>query len=346
MVFSPPASGTTPHTESSGVKPAPARGIRKVPKEGDDGIFSECWFALCLDEEITRGKVHGMPFLDGRVIAYRDTSGQVLVRSAYCAHLGTDLSTASMEGDEVVCNFHYWRYGTEGSCTATGVGDRVPPNARLFAFPVQVMYGIVFVFNGSEPLYDLPTFPVSDDKLVYRAMRGGEPLPMDPMVAAAQTPDLAHLSVLHGFDCANDIYADIVWRDHSFTTHVDAMIPSKHHFDVDGSIYGTNYFFQSGTIDGRWFGWASPMGIPTPGHTQLFLIVAAARQEGESEEELQKFLDEILAIENEVLSEDLPILEGMHFGPRSLTRADRALSRFFEYLRRYPRSHQAADYIN
>ncbi len=46
-----------------------------------------------------------------------------------------------------------------------------------------------------------------------------------------------------------------------------------------------------------------------------------------------------------VVGEDLPVVNTIHFRPGALTRSDRTLTRFFDYLRTYPRCQPSAEFI-
>ncbi len=100
-------------------------------------------------------------FLDGRVIVFRGSSGTAQVSSAYCPHLGADLSVGDVQGDTVRCAFHHWQYDRNGVCVKTGIGDPPPPGACLFTFPTAEKHGLIWAFNGEEPLFAIPDFPYS-----------------------------------------------------------------------------------------------------------------------------------------------------------------------------------------
>ena len=155
------ASSALPETVST---PRRAPRVRNpVPGEGDDGLFTQSWFAICTSEELARSTVLGRDFLGGRVVAYRGEDGIARVRSAYCMHLGADLAAGKVTGNELRCPFHDWHYGPDGHCTRTGIGDPPPRGARLFSFPTCEKYGVVFAFNGVEPLFTLADLDVPTD---------------------------------------------------------------------------------------------------------------------------------------------------------------------------------------
>lgn len=319
---------------------------RPIPAEGDGGVFSEGWYPVCLSSAIPEGGVHGVPFLDGRVVVTRGDDGDVRVMSAYCMHLGADLAVGQRTADGVRCAFHSWEYdGKTGRCTGIASGDPVPPRAQLFAFPAAEMYGVVFAHNGAKPLYDLPTFEYPESDLYVRTWVFDDLFPVDPWVISANTPDLLHLTELHNFDFINKPFDEVVWHDYSVDLPVHATLPTGHDFDVHNTIYATNYFFQYGKLDGRWFGWAAPFGIPKKGTTQLFGIIAVKPEPGETPEQVEAFADYVTDLQMGIAAEDLPIFAGMHYAPGNLTHGDRVLARFFEYVRHFPRSLHSADFI-
>src|SRR5258708_5020360 len=100
-----------------------------VPFEGENGLFSESWCPICLSTDIPKGGVVGVPFLDGRVVAFRGEDGIARVMSAYCPHMGADLSMGKVVGNNIQCKFHKWEMNGEGWCVKTGVGDPAPRKA-------------------------------------------------------------------------------------------------------------------------------------------------------------------------------------------------------------------------
>jgi len=339
--------GTAP-LRTRPTEPAAQRKPRdqKVPNEGDNGLFSQQWFPICLSRDVQGEKIYGTDFLDGRVIVTRDGTGKATVLSAYCAHLGVDLSLVEeQERQRIRCPFHHFEFDTTGACVATGVGERPPANARLFNFPTQEMYGIIFAFNGESPTYPLPKFSVPDDEVVFKSDVMDLVLPIDPWVVSANTPDLSHLKVLHGLDFVNDPYDGVEWTNHSFAVPIHACTPEGYLFDIRVGIHGTNYYFQQGQLEGRWHGWATPFGLPRPGQTKVFYSIATTPLADETPAETEGYLDFALGVELHLASQDVPVFQGIRFQPQALTRSDRVLAQFFEYVRRFPRAHPSASFM-
>jgi len=105
--------------------------------------------------------------LGERLVLWRDGSGAVRAHSDLCIHRGTALSLGWVQGDELVCPYHGWRYATSGKCVAIPQLDdptRVPEKARIASFPCREQHGLVWVALD-EPRWDLPDVPEleSDD---------------------------------------------------------------------------------------------------------------------------------------------------------------------------------------
>ena len=323
-------------------KPDARQGRLQPPAEGADGLFSQSWFPVCLSQELVVGQVRGFDFLDGRIVVLRGENGVAQALSAYCPHLGADLAVGQVMGNEVRCAFHHWSYDCSGRCTRTGTGHPAPRSARLFRFPTVEKYGVIYIFNGETPLFDLPGFPFPEEELLVRSERIEIPLPVDPWVICCNTPDIQHIRVVHGvaFD-DEDPGKSAQWTDHSMVYSFSGKHAMGEQIRFDVGIYGTSIFYQAGEMLGRWFGFIAPIGLPRPGCSDGYLTIAVRRDEPDAEAYLQSIID----LEKRVVSEDADILATIRFRPGTLTPADQTLARFLRYLRLYPRAHPSADYI-
>lgn len=314
---------------------------RPVPAEGLDGTYSQSWFPLCLSTELPPGRVLGVDFLGSRVAVFRGAAGgPARVVSGYCAHLGADLSVGHVEGEHLRCRYHGWRYDGSGACAATGTGEPVPPRARLFSFPSRESHGIVWAFNGRRPLFDVPGLPVPPDDLLLRHTVLDE-TPVDPWLVAAQTMDVQHFLLQHGFalDDGDDPNDAVTATAHSMGYPLRLTTPDGQRLDLRVEIHGTSVFRQTGTLDGRWFCWLTALRSVRPGVSRPYFVLGARRAEdGADPAADEAFLDRAMGVMMGMLADDAPVLLTLHFRPGLLTRSDRALGRYLEYLRRYPRA--------
>lgn len=318
-----------------------------VPAEGENGVFSQTWFPICQSAELPKGAVLGRPFLDGKVVAFRGEDGIARVMSAYCPHMGADLSIGAVVGNNIQCAFHKWEMNGDGWCEKTGVGDPAPRNACIYNFPTQERWGVVFAFNGDTPTWDLPDFRYPDEELLV-AVSPRIDFGADPWVFAANTPDVAHLKTVHGLTGSHVVpEEDIRWFEHGFMYHSEWLHWGDKKLDWDIGIYGTSLFIQDGTLDGEWFGLAAPFGMPEPGKSFSYFINVVHKGDGSDRAELRakEWLRVSTNLEITFGTQDLDLLNTIHYRPGAMTRTDKFLGQFFDYLRAYPRAHPSADFI-
>lgn len=320
-----------------------------LPFEGDGGLFYQTWYPICLTSDVITGQVIGRDFLDGRVAIYRTEDGAAHVVSAYCPHIGADLSVGSVQGQNLQCAFHKWEYGVGGICVKTGIGDPAPRAARLFAFPTAEKYGIIWAFNGEDPLWELPEFEVPTERHEARALRMPDIYNCDGWIFCCNTPDMQHIKVVHGINFeGQDPHELVEWQKHGF----DYPIVAKHQQGIgiewQVGIRGTSFFRQQGMYDGWWLGAITAHSCPRPGQHEVFVYLAVDRGDGSPKalEEAQKRLDIAQDLLKRTVSEDFDILNTIHYRQGTLSRGDRSLAKFFDYLRQYPRAHPSKDYIN
>jgi nitrite reductase/ring-hydroxylating ferredoxin subunit len=308
-------------------------------------LYSQSWFAICTSQELGPNVVLGRDFLGGRVIAYRGADGVARVKSAYCAHLGADLSAGCVIGNDVRCPFHHWEYGTDGRCMRTGIGDPAPPNARLFSFPTREKYGVVFAFNGIEPLFELADLDVPSEQTACKV--SFMPMRAEPWTFCANVPDFQHFIGVHR-TLRDDIghYDRIVWReyglDFEFTAYPELGRAPPIRFKV--GVQGTALILVQGCLpDGRWFGTLAAMTLPRSGETNIFIVCSIRR--GENAAEDAALLDDLTVRFRAMANEDLELLETAHYTPGTLTRHDAALARYMAMLRAFPRANPAAEFL-
>lgn len=179
-----------------------------------DYAFARGWFAVANASEVG-GEPMALHYFGEDMVLYRGESGRFVLLGAYCPHMGTKLGSAPnsattrretyMEGDNIRCPFHAWRFGPDGICNEIPYHDGpIPSGARIRSWPVEERYGIVFAWNdpeGLEPDFDIADFPQWNDPAWVR-WDGLEYLAdlNHPIEIFDNMSDVAHLGLLHGGD--------------------------------------------------------------------------------------------------------------------------------------------------
>jgi vanillate O-demethylase monooxygenase subunit len=119
-----------------------------------------CWHPVAYAADVA-DTPHATTLLDEPLVLWRDGAGALHAFRDVCVHRGTALSLGCVEGDELVCAYHGWRYRGDGACVAIPQlpePRRVPARARALAYPVVERHGLAWVALRS-PRWPIPDVP-------------------------------------------------------------------------------------------------------------------------------------------------------------------------------------------
>jgi 5,5'-dehydrodivanillate O-demethylase len=91
---------------------------------------------------------------------YRGEDGTAHLIGFRCAHRSTQLSTGWVEGDEIRCLYHGWKYDGSGRCVEQP-GEPAPfcDRIRIPHYPTEEYLGLVFAYLGEGTAPPLPRYP-------------------------------------------------------------------------------------------------------------------------------------------------------------------------------------------
>lgn len=130
-------------------------------------MYINFWYPVCRSVDLTSTPIR-VTILKHDFVAFRDNKGRAAVLSDTCIHRGGSLAGGKCKEDGTVqCPYHGWRFTSEGVCTripSLGINAKIPPRARVDAYPVQEKYGLVFAFLGDLPEAERPPIMPIDEE--------------------------------------------------------------------------------------------------------------------------------------------------------------------------------------
>jgi nitrite reductase/ring-hydroxylating ferredoxin subunit len=125
-------------------------------------LMRRYWVPALLSEELPEadGRPVRVPLLGERLVAFRDTSGQVGLLEEACPHRGASLALGRNEDGALRCIYHGWQFDRTGRCRdmpTEPVGSTFPERVRAAAYPTREAAGIVWAYLG--PPEREPPFP-------------------------------------------------------------------------------------------------------------------------------------------------------------------------------------------
>ena len=125
--------------------------------------LSRCWHPVAYSHELGSAPL-GTTLLGEPVVVWRDSNRKPHAMHEVCIHRGTALSLGHVEGCEIVCAYHGWRFDETGACTRIPQMENqtaIPAKARIASYFCQERYGIVWA-SLKEPVKLLPEIPELD----------------------------------------------------------------------------------------------------------------------------------------------------------------------------------------
>jgi phenylpropionate dioxygenase-like ring-hydroxylating dioxygenase large terminal subunit len=167
--------------------------------------FPTGWFHVAYSRDVPPGSVVPLQYFGQELICYRGESGHAQVMDAFCPHLGAHIGYGGrVQGDDVVCPFHCWRFDTDGRNVEIPYRDTVNRGARLRPWPTREVAGMVFAWHdlaGGSPSWELPQVPeaAADEQFVWHVPEGARwRIRSHPQEVLENTVDIAHFKYVHG----------------------------------------------------------------------------------------------------------------------------------------------------
>lgn len=167
-------------------------------------VICEGWYAVCPSAAIGAGGVRRVEIGTRELVVYRDRSGTLRGIDRACAHLGADLSQATVVDKGLQCAFHRWCWGADGSCTA---GGGAATGARIGIYHACERWGTVWVWAGKKPAYELPEPEIENRAHLVRLPP--QRLACHGHVVLGNGLDLSHVVPVHGFNLEEDPAIDL-----------------------------------------------------------------------------------------------------------------------------------------
>lgn len=125
--------------------------------------YANGWSRIALTEDLAAGEVQAIRYFGRELVLFRTRSGEARVLDAHCRHLGAHLGRGgTVDGEGIRCPFHAWCWDGAGNCIDIPYAKRIPPSAKLRAWPVCERNGFVFMHfhsEGEPPSDEVPEVP-------------------------------------------------------------------------------------------------------------------------------------------------------------------------------------------
>jgi nitrite reductase/ring-hydroxylating ferredoxin subunit len=120
------------------------------------------WHPIMIESELEDLPI-ALRLLGEDLVIFRDRSGEIGLLHRVCAHRGASLEYGIVQEHGIMCCYHGWHFGCDGTLIAAGAEPTANLGRYSFcqgAYPVRVYQGMIFAYMG--PPEQVPVFPELD----------------------------------------------------------------------------------------------------------------------------------------------------------------------------------------
>jgi phthalate 4,5-dioxygenase oxygenase subunit len=222
-------------------------------------LMREYWLPACLSSELAAdGDPVRLMLLGEKLIAFRDSTGQVGILDHRCPHRCASLFFGRNEEGGLSCVYHGWKFDTAGNCLAMPnlpADQDFRQKVKAKAYKAAERGGVVYVYMGErKKLPPLPAFEAMltppDETDIYCRQRE-----CNWLQALEGDIDTSHFSFLH----TGKLEVDDIDPDHMDRFQLTDRAPR---LDVQRTDWGTMYAAYRPATQGNTYYRIAHFGMP------------------------------------------------------------------------------------
>lgn len=108
------------------------------------------WHPVFRSHKLAKCQAKGIRIFDEELTIYRGESGKPHLVSGRCPHRRTVLHTGWIEGEDIRCMYHGWKFDQTGKCLERPPEHEAAPPASICikSYPVREYAGLIFAWMG------------------------------------------------------------------------------------------------------------------------------------------------------------------------------------------------------
>lgn len=173
--------------------------LKDMPVFNNWKVVVEGWYCAGRTSDLSKNGVLNFQIGFQELVVFCSSEGNFHCLDAFCSHMGLKLSTGKVVQGKLQCKFHHWQYNGNGDVFDSGC-KKLPPARNLKSYPVEIRYGLIWVWAGETPLYSLPWHPdLSERKFSYRLGKEYS-RPSHPHISLLNALDIQHVNTVHALE--------------------------------------------------------------------------------------------------------------------------------------------------
>lgn len=118
------------------------------------------WQPVMRSQDLVPGRARPTRIMHEELTVYRGEGGQAHIVQGRCPHRATRLSTGWVEGDDIRCRYHGWKYAADGRCVEQpGEDATFAGKVAARSYPVTEYLDLIFAYFGEDDPPPFRRFP-------------------------------------------------------------------------------------------------------------------------------------------------------------------------------------------
>ncbi len=200
--------------------------------EQNQNFLRDIWYYALPGEQLKPGKMFAKQLLGEPVLFGRTDSGVIFALRDICPHRAVPLSCGRLNGSEIECAYHGWRFDESGHCKLIPALNQEQSldltKFKVRSYPVQEVQGNIWIYmseqsrTNPQPTYPVPIVAGFKDQNYQVTLTMKFPCFIDHAVVGLMDP--AHVPFVH---------RAWWWRsDAILTDEIKAFDPSPYGFTM------------------------------------------------------------------------------------------------------------------
>lgn len=157
------------------------------------------WYVAGWSQSLAAGEMLDLKVINEPIVVFRTATGKLAALADRCRHRAAPLSKGRVEGEEVRCMYHGFKYGPTGACTEIPGQKGIPSTARVASYPVTEKHSWIWVWMGNPAHADEALIPrvsgIDEGRFVLKP--GVLDYDADARLICDNLLDFSHLSYVH-----------------------------------------------------------------------------------------------------------------------------------------------------
>ena len=157
------------------------------------------WYVAAWAHEVAQAPL-ARTILGEDIVLYRKPDGAVVALENRCCHRHLPLSLGRVEGADLRCGYHGYRFDSSGACVEIPGQTQIPTQALVRSWPVVERWKWIWIWTGDPALADpaaIPDLWWADHPQWKLSTPAMVPLACDYRLIADNVLDATHLTYVH-----------------------------------------------------------------------------------------------------------------------------------------------------